>query len=222
MSLRLRALLFVVVLSLAPLQGIASVYAHAKTPEEAAIRTVYAAPGKRVTVVRVNRAGRYATVLLHGAVIENQAFNDPILVEHFTFGWQAIENVNLGCSLDGHGLKRAEATALMRGMPAASVEKICDAEADIGPPAQVESVRRIQGANAFHPYVAVVGGYALADWYGGGGGEHLYAARHGRWVRIGGGGGAMGVEGLRALGVPRWASCILAGHGNPPPSCGKS
>jgi hypothetical protein len=83
MNVRLRSLLSAFVLSLAPLQATAAVHAHAQTPEDAAIGTVYAAPGKRITVVRENRAGRYAMILLSNAMMESSPMNSPILVERF-------------------------------------------------------------------------------------------------------------------------------------------
>jgi hypothetical protein len=203
MSLRLRALLFVVVLSLAPLRGIASVYAHAQTPEEAAIRTVYAAPGKRVTVLRENRAGRHA-------MMEGSAMTAPILVERFPFGWQALDVANFRCRIIGHGLDAATVTALMRGMPPPADDAACgESSLDVGPSDEIEAVRAMDDAFGLHPRVAVAGGYALASWYGGGGGEHLYARRHGHWTFIAGGGGAMDAGILHSFGVSPAASCVL-------------
>jgi hypothetical protein len=109
----------------------------------------------------------------------------------------------------------------MHGMPPPSNEAACGDESstDVGPSDQVEAIRAMEEGFGLHPRVAVADGYALADWYGGGGGEHLYARRHGRWTLVAGGGGVMDTSLLRAFGVPPRASCILAGHGTPSKPC---
>jgi hypothetical protein len=220
MPLRVLVVLAAVALPNVPLAGSALGPVHAQTPEAAAIGTVYAAPGKRVLVRRTNRAGRYAMIWLQNGMMESSAMNDPILVERYSFGWQALDVVNFGCRPTGHGIDVETAHALMRGLPARVNHRPCvEMESDIGPADQIEAVREIERGSGLHPWVAVSGGYALADWYGGGGGEHLYARRRGRWTLIAGGGGSMDAGILRAFGVPMAASCELAGWSASGPAC---
>jgi hypothetical protein len=177
----------------------------ATTPQEAALR-VFQAGRKRVNVVRINRAGRYATVLTHGGEIESATYDGPILVEHFSFGWQALDLLSEGCTLKARRLDPEREALLMAGMPAPQDDGHCTPFiGDVGAPAQVAAVRMMMGPLV--PSVVISGPYALGAWYGGGGGETLFRSFGGHWRRVGGGGGAMGVAEMRAAGVPRSAWC---------------
>lgn len=67
---------------------------YAATPQGAALRAVYGdlvevdveRRRDHVSVQRVNIAGRYAAVLLRGAMMEGSAIAEPILVARFSFG----------------------------------------------------------------------------------------------------------------------------------------
>jgi hypothetical protein len=184
---------------------------YAATPEAAAIHAIYVDSSKPPVVQRTNVTGRYATVLLSGAMMEGSAVTAPILVEHFSFGWQALDVLNYRCRLKSHALGTRVDALLMRGMPRPQDQRVCgksDGFQDAGPQVEVEAVRRLM-RGALVPSVAVVGNWALGSWYGAGGGESLYQLRAGRWKFVGGGGGAMGVAEIRAYGVPKAAWCML-------------
>ena len=53
----------------------------------------------------------------------------------------------------------------------------------------------LMGMGVFHPYVVVVGDYAVAEWYGAGGGETFFKRSGKRWTRFTGG-GAYSAQGL--------------------------
>ncbi len=158
------------------------------------------------TVIRVNVAGRYATVLISGGKMEGSFVDAPILVEHFSFGWQALTLVNDGCDLPQGG-PSSQTAILLRGMPRLPTYRgACLRLYDFGPIADVEAIReRLRGPLV--PYVVVQGAFALGDWYGAGGGQNLYHRENGNWTRIAGGGGAMNVSELRRLGVPLRTAC---------------
>jgi len=100
---------------LLPLLAVLTVGTYAATPQDAAIGALYFASKKSAVVVRVNRSGPYATVLLRGGRMEGEFVNEPILVQQFPFGWQPLDLVNFRCRIDSHALEPQVEAALMRG-----------------------------------------------------------------------------------------------------------
>lgn len=181
----------------------------AATPQAAAVAALWFAPGKPPVVERVNVVGRYATVLTRGGREEGELVTWPILVEHFSFGWQALDSIVYRCDLESRGLGAAVDSALMRGMPKMKDDRPCRAQwRDAGPSADVESVRRLM-RGPLVPTVIVSGNWAMGGWYGGGGGQSLYRKRDGRWQLVKSGGGAFGVDYMRKYGVPQSAWCAF-------------
>jgi hypothetical protein len=182
---------------------------YAATPQQAALRTVSFGVKAPATVVRANKAGRYAAVLTSGGKMEGSNVTAPILVERFSFGWQAIDLLNFRCRLDSHDLGASVSAQLMRGMPKPQDDRPCrGVRRDSGAQADVESVRRLM-RGPLVPAVAVSGNWAIGDWYGAGGGEQLYRRLDGRWKFVAGGGGALGVSEMHEYGVPRADWCKL-------------
>ena len=107
-------------------------------------------------------------VLLHGASMEGAPIAAPILLKHFSFGWQTLALVNSRCEIAAYDLgSRAEAL-LMQGMPAPKDDRPCKGIwKDAGPQAQVDAIR-LQMSHALIPSVVVAGDYALGEWYGAG------------------------------------------------------
>lgn len=174
----------------------------ASTPALAAIHALYAPKGQSVVVQRINVVGRYATVVSRGGQMESRAVTEPILVEHFSFGWQALEMINFQCRLDGHAISARDKALLMRAMPKPEDDRPCKGiSEDAGPTADVEAVRR-QMHGPLVPHVVANGDFALGEWYGAGGGESLFKKLGGGWHRIAGGGGAMGTADMKKYGVP--------------------
>ena len=191
------------------LAGVVQRHAYAATPQQAAIATVYRVPHARIVVVRTNVAGRYATVVTRGGMMEGSPATAAILVQRFSFGWQPLESLDFRCRLDAHDIPPPTKQRLMAGMPPPQVERSCSGEArDSGPPAQVEAVRR-QMQGPLVPQVTIAGRYALGQWYGAGGGQWLFASRGGSWHFVAGGGGAMGVREMRRYHVPSSAWCTF-------------
>ncbi len=194
---------------LASLLAVVALANFAATPQSAAIGAQYVDPQKPPVVKRVNFAGRYAAVLTSGGRIEGELNNDPILVERFSFGWQALEVLNFRCSLESHNLGRDAGGALMRGMPPMEDDRPCRGILkDAGPRDEIESVRRLM-RGPLVPYVVVSGNWAMGGWYGGGGGESLYRKRDGHWQLVISDGGAMGADDMKKYGVPKSARCAF-------------
>ncbi len=181
---------------------------QAATPQRAAVRIVSFGLKTPATVKHTNVIGRYAVVLTSGGMMEGSNVTAPILVEHFSFGWQPIDLLNFRCSLGSHDLTPRVDALLMRGMPKPQDDRPCRGVlTDSGPRPDVEAVRRLM-RGPLVPAVVVSGNWAIGEWYGAGGGETLFRRRDGRWSRTTGGGGAMGVQEMREYGVPRadWCS----------------
>lgn len=181
---------------------------YAATAQRAAIGAMYSDPKKQAVVVRVNVAGSYATVLTKGGRIEGALVASPILVEHFSFGWQPLALWESRCDLEDPALGKSVEEQLMRGMPGLRDDRPCKGRflEDAGTPSEVEAVRKLM-PGPLVPYVVVYGSWAMGEWYGAGGGESLYHEREGRWQLVESGGGAMGVDYMRKYGVPRPAWC---------------
>ena len=168
---------------------------------------LYTDHGTKLTVTRANVVGQWAAVLLAGGYMEGSPVTEPILVEHFSFGWQALDILNVRSRLDAHRLASSTRTSLMRGMPKMTNDSPCRGACnDSGPQRDVDAVR-IQIRGPLVPAVIVSGDYALGQWYGGGGGETLFK-KYGRvWRQLTHGGGAMGTLEMKEYHVPRSAWC---------------
>ncbi len=132
------------------------------------------------------------------------------LIKHFSFGWQGIESLDFRCRLDSQVSSAQSRAQLLRGMPKPLSEASCRYEppADFGPRADIEAIRQLQDLPLV-PSVTVSGQYAIARWYGAGGGETLYRKTGGRWHALAGGGGALSVTEMWKYGVPPTAWCSL-------------
>ncbi len=181
---------------------------YAASPERAALSVVYSASKKPVAVRRVNIVGPYATVLTSGGLMESSPVREAILVERFSFGWQALDILNASCRLRDHALGEPTEQRLMLSMPKPSDNDIrmCNGRKDAGPPNDIQEVRRLVDGPLV-PYVIVFNGWAIAEWYGAGGGMSLWSKHSGGWRLVEGGGGAMGVSEMRRYGVPESDWC---------------
>jgi hypothetical protein len=186
-----------------------AMHAYSATAEGAALSAMYAAPKNQPVIVRINRVGEYATVLTRGGRMEGSFVREPILVERFSFGWQALDALNFECRLESHRLGAATNKALMLGMPRPQDDRPCRGYlTDAGPLDDIEAVRRSM-PGPLTPYVVVAGHWAMGGWYGGGGGESLYQKRDGHWHLVESGGGAMGTADMGKHGVPKSVWCAF-------------
>lgn len=184
-------------------------HSYAATPQRAAVQIVSFEVKRRAIVRRVNRYGAYAAVLTEGGSMEGSAVTAPILVEHFSFGWQPLDLLNFRCRLEGHELGAKANAVLMRGMPAPLDDRACtEKDVDVGPRSDVAAVRALMRGPLI-PFVDVWRDWAYGDWYGGGGGGAIFHKRHGSWGLVRSGGGAMGVWEMRRFGVPQAAWCVF-------------
>lgn len=187
---------------------LAAVVSFASTPQQAALRTVYAAERAKIVVERTNVVGKYATVLVSGGTAPGEEQPSAILVERFSFGWQPIDYLNVRSRLDAQELGDAVARALMAGMPKMAEGRPCTgACTDEGRLADIEAIRTQMDGKGFIPWVVISGDYGFSLWYDQGGGNALFKKTDGRWHLIRSGGGAMDAGILRAFGVPESALC---------------
>jgi len=178
---------------------------YAPTPEQAAKNVVYEAVTAPPVAVRTNIAGRYAFVRISAHEKGGEVLDLPVIVQHFSFGWQAVGFANATCSISARGISSGTAMKLLAGMPKPKTD--CFAQrGDSGPAGDIEAVRKIQPFGVV-PSVTIAGNYAKADWEGPGGGERIYRRTNGTWKIILGGGGAHTAQDLRAAGVPPDAIC---------------
>lgn len=199
---------------LAILLAAVTLQAFSATPERAALQAVYGLKQSPV-VQRMNVAGSYAAVLISGGMMEGTQVSAPILVQHFSFGWQALEVLNFSCRLQSHGLGSQSEALLMRGMPEPKDERVCGEERDAGPPPDVAAVRRLMQGQKLIPAVIVSRDWAIGEWYGAGGGQTLFQRQNGTWQLVAGVGGVMSYGYLRAHGVPYEDACKFDVHGFP-------
>jgi hypothetical protein len=187
---------------------------HSGTPGEVVLRMLYPPDNPHATVDRTDISGRYATVLVRRGTMESSSIGAPVLLEHFSFGWQPIDILNDRFCPGEHGISARVEGLLMKGMPIpknpghVSCARMLWDFNDTGPAADVEAVRLLT-RGPLVPSVHVWKNFAMGSWFGAGGGEYLYTKRAGSWKRVTGGGGAMGTPELRKYGVPEAAWCAL-------------
>lgn len=181
------------------------VHDYAAAARAAALRTVGFAAARPPVVRRINMDWPYAAVLTRGGMLEGAPVTEPILLRHFSFGWQALDLLNR-CSASAQHLSPAARARLTRGMPPLEDHRCGRVPSDAGPPAEIDAVRRLMRGPLI-PYVVVSGGWAMGGWYGAGGGETLFRRENGAWKTVSGGGGAMGVAEMRKFGVPQTLWC---------------
>ena len=137
-------------------------------------------PDAKITSEQVR--GNVATVSFVHAKVEGSDYSGRILLHRYPFGWQAVSMAG------GHEAFRAGELH------------------DIGPANDVTAVRSMM-ANLYHGRqiigpVHVVKNYALATWWGFGGGEALFKKTGKDWTVVTKGGGSLDAAGLRSYGVP--------------------
>ena len=156
-----------------------------QTPQAAALlflqpRITHSRPQVRVTAANA----RYAIVHFTGAIIESHPSAGYLVAQRFSFGWQPIA-LSIG------------------NKPPALLPGNASNRGDVGRAADVEAVRA-QGAGFAEiiPFVRVIDGYAIMQWWGWGGGENFYKKTPHGWKEFMGGGGAAIPSDLTAKGVP--------------------
>ena len=175
------------------------------------------------TVDRINVSGDFALARVSGVSIESLPLRSPILLKRFSFGWQVLAAISATCELTQLGVPDPAIALLARGMSLPEDTQDCHGSGfvpDMGRISDVESVRQLMGMAVFHPYVVVVGDYAVAEWYGAGGGETFFKRSGKRWARFAGGGGAYSAQDLISIGMPRATACKMIGIIDKPLGCG--
>ena len=178
---------------------IAAISVAAPSNQQAAVRSeilrVY--PG---SVARVGIAGNYA-VALGDVIVESAHDRGEFLLERFPFGWQILESAPdtggvQSCVFRAHGIDTTLESRLQHliGIDSAPNDRTCairGLQRDTGDLKDVVTVRQVMHrGRSIVPYVRVYRDYALAEWYGGGGGQAILRKHRSSWDLLSGGGGA--------------------------------
>ena len=102
-----------------------AIHAYSTTAQGVALGAMYTEAKNPAVVKRINAVGTFATVLTAGGRIEGQPATEAILVERFSFGWQALVLLNSQCELAALRLGRSAEDALMLGMPQPEDDRPC-------------------------------------------------------------------------------------------------
>lgn len=135
-------------------------------------------------IASARTCGENAVVAFSNARLEGAAVAGRLYLRRYDFGWQPVD-MEPGAA----------------GLPA------CGTRArDVGPRSDVAAVRRIMrdrmpSGQVIGP-VHVVKGYALANWWGTGGGQTVLRKSGARWSVIANGGGEIGASDMARLGIP--------------------
>ncbi len=178
----------------------------ASTPEKAAL-LVFGTQGESARVTHVNRAGDFAAVMTSGGTLEGGAITTPILVQHFSFGWQAITLIEDTCDVARVPVQvRAQ---LMQTYEALQPRQgACPKIADHGSAQDVAAVRALM-VFPFVLSVSVVHDFAIGVWDDG---ESLFRKRNGAWTLIVNGEDDMTANDLEKYGIPAAdARALLSG-----------
>jgi len=145
----------------------------AATPQQAAIDATVGDP--RTKAIRTNVVGNVALVRVQGGMDEGVPISGSILVQHFSFGWQALDYVDDACVLFARGLSYRIMNRLMIGQSLRTRRSACREHIDLdgGPQADVAAVREMM-PGPFVPTVIVSGRYAVGTRYGFGGGQSVF------------------------------------------------
>lgn len=158
---RVRLRIYDAMNSTLPAVSLALIVGISATPQDAAKLAQYVLKHGTITVIRTNIAFPYAAVLTRGGLMEGSPVRAPILVGHFSFGWQALEILNLRCRLNSHDIPESDREALMRGLPRPVDDRPCGSIGkDAGPASDVAAIR-LQMHGPLVPWVVISGNVAM-------------------------------------------------------------
>lgn len=213
----MRALVVLLSLSLLGVTGQAD-----STPQAAAAKALKVEYRERFApdVVRTNVAGKYAVVQFSGT----SHWSPPpagnprlrILLQRFSFGWQAIDEiprpgypdqVNDLCGFRARAIPPAVIDQLLKGMPRGDTTTPCpkDISGDAGPPDEVDAVRKKMAGTGFIPWVIVDGNYASVEQFAANGVS--MGKLDGNWAELSF--ATIGRNGMQRGGVPAAVACRL-------------
>jgi hypothetical protein len=155
-----------------------------QTPQAGALAFLQPAVTHSHPQIRVvARTPNCALIRFSGGIIESSVSSGYITVKKFSFGWQPIDlDLQTGSS-------RLQASCTVR---------------DIGADSDVQAVRaQMPLRGEIIPFVRVIRGYAMGEWWGNGGGQSFFKKTANGWKMFAGGGGAYQPNELNKLyGVP--------------------
>lgn len=187
----------------------------AAPPQQAVLAAT--ASDARAKAVRTNIVGNYALVRVEGGADRGVPIGGSILLERFSFGWQALVYTGDTCYFSVHGISMKIEEVLTIGQPMLTYQSRCSTRdrVDRGSPADVDAVRRLV-RGPFVPAVVVSGRYAIGSstdlvsamrWVPVN--QSLFERAGSSWHRIAERRGHLGMSELQAIGVPASSMCPL-------------
>jgi len=171
-------------------------------------------------VVRTNVVGNLAVVQFSGT----SYWTPPppgnprlrILLQRFSFGWQAIDEIPRPgypdqvddlCGFRARGIPPGVVDRLLKGMPRGDTTTPCPKgiSGDVGPPAEVDAVRKKMAGTGFIPWVIVDGNYANVEQFALNG--VTMGKLDGDWVELSF--ATIGRDGMKRGGIPTAVACRL-------------
>lgn len=173
-------------------------------------RGFFPSNNSQVRILNPRTSGHFAVVTFQSGHIEGGLYNGQLLEEKFPFGWQVVDLATTGFAtgqLLNHGISAASATYLHEGSTGGdSRASVCpdNCKSDSGRFSDIVAIRSLMlltPNEAIGP-VVVSSTYAMAEWWGNGGGEMLFTSTHWRWKILSGGGGCWNIAELVEHRVP--------------------
>jgi len=183
----------------------------ASTPLEAAQRFLRTTIYNKNAIVSVQRqTSKYALIGYKNATVEGSDSPRQLLAERFPFGWQlldiSVDRILNTCQLRQRGVPASVVASFRSFVSVSRPGKALDCSlnfADVGSAKDVAAIRlQLAPQNLLISPVRAIRGYALASWFGSGGGESFFKKMKTGWKWIGGGGGAAAVSDLVSYGIP--------------------
>jgi hypothetical protein len=173
-------------------------------------RAFFPSNNSQVRIIDTKTSDGFAVAGFRAGQIEGELLNGQLLLQHFTFGWQVIDLSSPGFAighLQNHGISSNTATHLYdRAVGSEPRDSHCldNCLADAGSQTDINAIRSltlVSRNEAIGP-VVVSSDYAMAGWWGNGGGEMLFFKTHGLWKMKIDSGGCFNFAELVKHGVP--------------------
>jgi len=198
-----------VILALALAAGLAA------TPQQVAVGATAGDAGTKA--LRTNVVGNYALVRVEGRAGRGVPIGGSVLLQRFSFGWQALVYTGDTCYFSAHGISTKVEEMLTVGQPLLTYQSACSTRdrVDRGSPGDVDAVRRLV-RGPFVPAVVVSGRYAIGtssslrsqfSWAPTS--QSLFERAGSFWRRIAERRGHLSMRELRTKGVPESSMCAL-------------
>ncbi len=158
-------------------------------------------------LTRFESLGDSSVVSFEHGLVEGRTVKGQLLLRRFDFGWQTIDIALPAfrmADLEGHGISVGNAALLLGVNPGRGNPSRHFCSADFAKSNDVTAVRKLMLSRPDEAIggIEIASGYAVAYWWGNGGGADVFAQQSGTWRRLAGGGGVIDAAVLEKLGAP--------------------